>query len=161
MTAARKTATEARVVDGAMIASFMGAEPPKVWRADLKSLSTATFEMKEDAGAFHVVMRTGEQTENIAAFTSKDGATEALQVLMTAMLAPAATVVPAAGEVAAAPVKKSFFRRLLRFVLKAVAWLFGIAFVLWLTLVGLVLKDPGMTRVQQGTPVPADDLFGQ
>jgi len=167
MTAAKKTAAEARIVDGAMIASFMGAEPPKVWRADMKSISTATFEMKEESGAFHVVMRTGEQTENIAAFADREGATDALQALMTAMLSPAGTA-SADAAATAVPPKKGFFRRFLRFVFKLALWLFAIAFVLWLTvmffgpkLVGLVLKDPGMTRVQQGTPVPADDFFGE
>lgn len=166
MTAAKKTAVDARIVDGAMIASFMGAEPPKVWRADMKSISTATFEMKEEAGAFHVVMRAGDQAENIAAFTSKDGATDALQALMTAMLTPTGT--GAAAVSADALPKKSFFRRFLRFVFKLALWLFAIAFVLWLTvmlfgpkIVGLAMKDPGMTRVQQGTPIPADDFFGE
>jgi hypothetical protein len=56
----------------------------------------------------------------------------------------------------------------LRFVFKLAFWLFAIAFVLWLTMmyfgpkiVGMAMKDPGVTKVQQGTPVPADELFGQ
>lgn len=166
MTAVKKTSVDARIVDGAMIASFMGAEPPKVWRADMKSISTATFEMKEEAGAFHVVMRAGDQAENIAAFPSRDGATDALQALMAAMLAPIGTT-SATAAADTAP-KKSFFKRFLRFVFKLAFWLFAIAFVLWLTMmyfgpkiVGMAMKDPGVTKVQQGTPVPADELFGQ
>jgi hypothetical protein len=166
MTAVKKTSVDARIVDGAMIASFMGAEPPKVWRADMKSLATSTFEMKEDAGAFHVVMRAGDQAETIAAFPSRDGATDALQALMTAMLTPVGTTAAAAGADTAP--KKSFFKRFLRFVFKLALWLFGIAFILWLTvmlfgpkIVGMAMKDPGVTKVQQGTPVPADELFGQ
>jgi len=166
MTVAKKTAVDARIVDGAMIASFMGAEPPKVWRADLKGISTATFEMKEAAGAFHVVMRAGDQAENIAAFLSKDDATDALQALMTAMLTPAGTATAVAvGD--AAP-RKGFFGRLLRFLFKLALWAFGIVFVLWLTvllfgpkILGMAMKDPGVTKVQQGTPVPLDDLLGE
>lgn len=164
MTAAKKTAVDARIVDGAMIASFMGAEPPKVWRADMKSISSATFEMKAEDGVYHVVMRSGDKNENIAAFTDKEGATDALQALMTAMLAPVGTT--ASATVVAEKPKRGFFGRLIRFVLKLAFWLVAIAFVLWLLLwllapnfVGSGLRDPGLTRVQQGTPVSADELF--
>ena len=164
MTAAKKTAVDARIVDGAMIASFLGAEPPKVWRADMNSIATATFEMKEEKGAFHVVMRTGDKTEDIAAFSDRDGATDALQALMTAMLTPVGTTVAA---VAGEKPRRGFFSRLFRFVIK-LALLLAVAFVLWLAInffapkiVGLAMKDPGVTRVQQGTPVSADELFGE
>ena len=167
MTAVKKTAVDARIVDGTMIASFMGAEPPKLWRADMNSISSATFEMQEIKGVFHVVMRTGDKIEEIAAFSDKDGATDALQALMTAMLTPASATTAAAAAVAEKP-KRGFFSRLLRFLLKLALWLFAVAFVLWLVMmafgpkiISLAMKDPGMTRVQQGTPVSADELFGE
>lgn len=167
MSAATKTAgTDARVVDGAMIASFMGAEPPKVWRADMNSLASASFEMQQADGLFHVVMTSGGNKENIVAFADKEGATHALQALMAAMMTPVGTTTVPAGTAAPTAEKKSggFFKKLL----KLVAWLIGLFIIFTLLsmlvmpkLMNVVMRDPGLTKVQQGAPIPADELFGE
>ena len=171
MSATAKTvATDARVVEGAMIASFMGAEPPKVWRADMKNLATATFEMRHADGLFHVVMTSGTGQENIAAFTDKEGATNALQALMAAMMTPQGTATPAAGTAAAAGTDKkpgSAFGRFIKGLLKLVGWIVGLVIVfallsmLFAPNLARLLSDPGLTKVQQGAPIPADELFGE
>lgn len=167
MSATKTAGTDARVVDGAMIASFMGAEPPKVWRADMNSLASATFEMQQADGLFHVVMTSGGNKENIVAFADKEGATQALQALMAAMMTPTGTT--AAGIAAPVAEKKSGgFAGFIKKLLKLAAWLIGlfIIFVLLSMLVmpklmGVVMPDRGLTKVQQGAPIPADELFGE
>lgn len=168
MSAAAKTAvTDARVVDGAMIASFMGAEPPKVWRADMKNLSTATFEMQEADGLFQIVMKSGAEQENIAAFATRDGATHALQALMGAMMSPSGTAVGTAASVSAGEKKSSGFVRFLKGLLKLAVWIGGLLIIFALLSMLLaprlsrMLSDPGITKVQQGAPIPADELFGE
>lgn len=169
MSATKTAGTDARVVDGAMIASFMGAEPPKVWRADMNSLASATFEMQQADGLFHVVMTSGGNKENIVAFADKEGATHALQALMTAMMTPVGATAAATGAAAPATEKKSSgFAGFIKKLLKLVVWLIGLFIVFVLLsmfvmpkLMNVVMPDRGLTKVQQGAPIPADELFGE
>lgn len=160
---------DARVVDQALVASFMNAEPPKVWRADMAKLNTATLELRSDAGRFRLVMIAQAGEEDVAVFNSRDDGTAALQAVMQAMLgtAPAAAVAsaPSAG-VAAMPVKKSgFFKKLFKLVL----WLMAIGVTL-IILAGLFMGDktgqlisainPGDAPiVAPGAAMPADEFF--
>jgi hypothetical protein len=174
MTASTAAAqVDARVVDQALVASFMNAEPPKVWRADMAKLNTATLELRSDAGRFRLVMITQGGEEDVATFTTRDDGTAALQAVMQAMLAPsgvvqasAAPVAAAAAATAAAPVKKGGF---FKWLFKLVLWLVAI-FVALMILAGLFLGDktgqlisainPGDAPiVAPGTAVPADEFF--
>lgn len=161
---AKTAAIDARVIDQALVASFMNAEPPKVWRADMAKLTTATLELRSDAGRFRLVMISQSGEEEVASFNSKDDGTAALQAVMHAMLAPATTAATAA-PAAAAPKKGGFFRSLFRLIM----WLFVI-FVAFVILFGLTrgsqlgqvgdMMSRGDNRViQEGAPAPADEFF--
>ncbi|MDP2205321.1 MAG: hypothetical protein Q8K65_03355 [Alphaproteobacteria bacterium] len=173
MTASTAAAqVDARVVDQALVASFMNAEPPKVWRADMAKLNTATLELRSDAGRFRLVMITQGGEEDVALFTTRDDGTAALQAVMHAMMGPPSTSAPAAvtsgaaAAPAAAPVKKGGF---FKWLLKLFLWLVAI-FVTLMILAGLFLSDktgqlisainPGDAPiVAPGTAVPADEFF--
>lgn len=160
---AKTASIDARVIDQALVASFMNAEPPKVWRADMAKLTTATLELRSEAGRFRLVMIAQSGEEEVACFNTKDEGTAALQAVMHAMISPATT---AATPVAAAPVKKGgFFRTLF----KLAAWLFVI-FVAIVILFGLTRGqqigqigdmisrgDNGV--IQEGAPASADEFF--
>lgn len=171
MTASTAAAqVDARVVDQALVASFMNAEPPKVWRADMAKLNTATLELRSDAGRFRLVMITQGGEEDVAIFTTRDDGTAALQAVMQAMLAPfgavQASAAPVAAAASAAPVKKGgFFKALFKLFL----WLVAIVVALMI-LAGLFLGDktgqlisainPGDAPiVAPGAAVPAEEFF--
>lgn len=86
MLATTRKDIDAKVVGGALIVSFLGAEHPKVWRAEMGGLSTATFELLEKGKDFSVVMRRDGTEEKIVTFDDKDSALYALQVMTAAML---------------------------------------------------------------------------
>jgi hypothetical protein len=171
MTASTAAAqVDARVVDQALVASFMNAEPPKVWRADMAKLNTATLELRSDAGRFRLVMITQGGEEDVAIFTARDDGTAALQAVMQAMMGGAsvqtAAAPAAAAAVQAAPVKKGgFFKGLFKLFL----WLVAI-FVTLMILAGLFLGDKtgqmisvissgSAPVVAPGTAIPADEFF--
>jgi hypothetical protein len=163
---------DARVVGDALVASFMSAEPPKVWRADMAKLTVATMELRSDGGRFRLVLVAQTGDEDVAVFTSRDDGTAALQAVMQAMIggvAPAASAAPAAGAAAPAsapaPKKGGFFR----FLLKMFLWLVAIGVAL-LIFVGLFMGDktvqmisaisPGDAPiVAPGASLPADEFF--
>ncbi|MFN7113982.1 MAG: hypothetical protein ACK4PK_06450 [Alphaproteobacteria bacterium] len=170
MTASTAAAqVDARVVDQALVASFMNAEPPKVWRADMAKLNTATLELRSDAGRFRLVMITQGGEEDVAIFTARDDGTAALQAVMQAMMGGASVqtaAAPAAAAVQAAPVKKGgFFKGLFKLFL----WLVAIVVALMI-LAGLFLGDKtgqlisvinsgSAPVVAPGTAIPADEFF--
>lgn len=171
MTAGTEAAQiDARVVGDALVASFMSAEPPKVWRADMAKLTAATMELRSDAGRFRLVLVAQTGDEDVAMFNSRDDGTAALQAVMHAMIAPAggaaATAAqPAATAPAAAPKKGGFFR----FLFKMFLWLVAIGVTL-LILAGLFMGgktaqlitaiSPGDAPiVAPGAPLPADEFF--
>ena len=156
---------DARVVDQALVASFMNAEPPKVWRADMKKLTTATLELRSDDGRYRLVMIAQSGEEEVASFTDRDSGTAALQAVMNAMLSPSATsaAVPAPQE----KKKGGFFRTLLKVVL----WVAAI-FVAMIVAGGLLLSQKGAQMMstmefdrggiaREGAPTTADDYFGK
>ncbi|GEM_PF-1286779 len=167
---ADKNKTDARVVDGTLVASFMGAEPPKVWRAEMKGLTTVTLELQPEGSLHHLVMKTGTEEEKIATFTDRDAGTDALIALNTAMTGPVVTTVAATATAAGGG--GSAFGRFCKKLLKLVLWLVGIAVVL---VIVASLVSPLLPRimgvggdaanrvnpVKQGAPVAADDLFGE
>lgn len=154
---------DARVVDQALIASFMNAEPPKVWRADMAKLTTATLELRSEEGRFRLVMISASGEEEVASFNSRDEGTAALQAVMQAMVAPVG-----AAAVAAAPVppKSGFFAKLLKFFLWLVAIVVtlvivsGLLFSKRMMQVVSVVDNAPSAVVREGAPTSADDFFG-
>lgn len=156
---------DARVVDQALVASFMNAEPPKVWRADMKKLTTATLELRNDNGKYRLVMIAQSGEEEVASFTDRDSGTAALQAVMNAMLAPSSA--SAAIPVQRAEKKGGFFRTLAKIVLVLVA-----IFVVLVVVGGFLLNQKGVQMLdsmnldragvaREGAPTTADDYFGK
>jgi hypothetical protein len=142
----------AKVVNNALVVSFMASDPPRVWRADMSGLSTATLEVREgQPGKFRLVMKRGDGAEeDISTFTDKASATGALKAVTDAMMS-ADEGTPAAGGTR----RGGGFR-------KAALWIGGIFVVLWLM---SHFSGPAAQRalppgVKTGTPVPAEQLFG-
>ena len=166
--AADKNKTDARVVDGTLVASFMGAEPPKVWRADMKNLATVALELQQKDSQYLLIMKNGGNAETIAHFNDRDAGTDALVALNDAMTGPVITTATAA----AAPAGGGAFGRFFKKLLKLVLWLVGIVVVIVIvtSLISPLLPriigiggDAGMrvNPVKTGAPVSADELFGE
>jgi hypothetical protein len=153
---------EARVVNNALVVSFLTADPPRVWRADMSGLASASLELREGTpGKFRLVMKTGAgKEEDISTFTDKEAAHDALRAVTSAMLrgdgsssgSSSASSAPSAGGG----------------ILKGVLWVVGVVVVLFIGAHLLVLAGgPGGGKrshlpadVKQGTAVPADKIFG-
>ena len=147
------------------VASFMNAEPPKVWRADMKKLTTATLELRNDNGKYRLVMIAQSGEEEVASFTDRDSGTAALQAVMNAMLAPSST--SAAIPVQQAEKKGGFFRTLAKIVLVLIA-----IFVALVVVGGFLVNQKGVQMLdsmnldragiaREGAPTTADDYFGK
>lgn len=157
---------DARVVDQALVASFMNAEPPKVWRADMNKLTTATLELRSEEGRYRLVMISPTGEEDVASFNDRESGTAALQAVMQAMLSPASSTVTAT-PVAAPKKKGGFFRTLLKVILWMVA-----LFVTLVVIGGLLFSQKGAQMItsmdleragvaREGAPTTADDYFGK
>ncbi len=149
---------DAKVVNNALIVSFLTADPPRVWRADMTGLSTATLELREgQPGRFRLVMRTGAgKEEDISTFADKVTATNALRVVTNAMLR---------GDGAASSASVSVGASAGGGFLKVLMWLGAVLVAIWLVLHALAGGGHGGGRelpagVKPGTAVPADKLFG-
>ncbi len=164
--AADKNKTDARIVDGTLVASFMGAEPPKVWRADMKNLATVALELQQKDSQYLLVMKNGGNAEIIASFNDRDSGTDALIALNDAMTGPVTTTATAA------PAGGGAFGRFFKKLLKLVLWLVGIVVVIVIitSLISPLLPrimgiggDAGVrvNAVKSGAPVSADELFGE
>lgn len=162
---AKTSPIDARVIDQALVASFMNAEPPKVWRADMAKLTTATLELRSEAGRFRLVMIAQSGEEDVAVFNSKEDGTAALQAVMHAMLAPAVTVAGVAAPVATEKKKGGFFRSLLRLLMwffvifVAVFILFGLTRGQQIGQLGTMMSRGDNNVIQEGAPAAADEFF--
>lgn len=157
MLATTRKDIDAKVVGGALIVSFLGAEQPKVWRANLGGFSSATFELLHKGDEFSVVVKRDEgKEEKIVTFGDMESAVYALSVITDAMQR---------GE---GKRSGSFFGTLAKICVIVVAAVIvgklffggpppGVAPIRGLT--------PGTETgsgalVKPGAPVPAEELFG-
>lgn len=150
---------EARLVNNALVVSLLGEAQPRVWRADMSGLPSATFELREDGDKkrFSVVMtrRHGDE-ETVVSYGDRDSAAYALSALTDAMLD---------GYAGAAGAGSAF-----KYVIVTAIVLIGILFLLFSP-----SSSPSTTRgagagritpmatnpnVKPGEPIPADKLFG-
>lgn len=156
---------DAKVVGPALVVSFTG-DQPKVWRADMAGLASATLELRDAGGKSSVVLnKHGAGEEVIATYPDRESAAHAHKVITQAMLK---------GDVQAAAANSGGF--LWRIVKWAVA-IFILLFIL--DTVGTAVRgyvsgggQPTARPTMQGTelgrnpyakpgePVPADQLFG-
>jgi hypothetical protein len=152
---------EARVVNNALVVSFLTADPPRVWRADMTGLSTATLEMREGTpGKFRLIMKTGAgKEEEVSTFTDRETATNALRVVTAAMLGGEAGG-SSGGSVSSGSSSGGG-------MLKPALWIGGVVVVLWFVMSGLAgALHPGGSPhklpegIKAGTAVPADKIFG-
>lgn len=146
-----KKSCEAKVANGALVVSFLDADLPKVWRADLSHVASASFELREQQGKFRLVMtRAGADAEEIAVFSDKARAVKTLEKLTRALMSS-----EAGGG------KTGFFRKLT----KVVFWIIGIFFVLVILSFVVGPKPAGQQMqtpaVKTGVPVPFDEAFGK
>lgn len=158
MLATARKDIDAKVVGSALVVSFLGADQPRVWRAEMTGLSTATFELREKGDAFSVVMRRDGSDENIVTFKDRESAAYTLQAMTAAMLKGDAGRGGASGSGALGKIVKGFI------VLLAVV----VALKLVLSPGGGPRPPMGMSGtervpgalVKPGEPVPADQIFG-
>jgi hypothetical protein len=150
---------DAKVVNNALVVSFLTADPPRVWRADMTGLATATLELREgQPGKFRLVMKTpGGKEEDISTFTDRETAANALRCVTDAMLRGEG------GNSSASSASTSSGGG----VMKKVFWITVVALVLYLIVqvLGNALHGGGGGRglppgVKAGTAVPADKIFG-
>lgn len=147
---------DAKVVNNALVVSFLTADPPRVWRADMTGLATATLELREgQPGKFRLVMKTpGGKEEDISTFTDRETASNALRCVTEAMLRGEGGSYSSSASSGGFPMKR-------------ILWIAGIVLVLYLVVNGLsnALHNGGGGRslpagVKAGTAVPADKIFG-
>lgn len=82
---AKSTAT-ARVVDGKLILSYPDALNPVVWQMDLTQAKASAMEVRDNKGTFMLTLKTAKgETTDIAPFTTKEEAVDALMVAARAL----------------------------------------------------------------------------
>jgi hypothetical protein len=155
---------DARIVNNALVVSFMTSDPPRVWRADMSGLASSTLELREtQPGKFHLVLKTSAgREEDISTFNDRMAASDAFRSVTEAMLRGESAIASAAAGPAAAPVvsgqpRGGFFKG----VLKLFAWLLGIAAALVLALqIFSTVKPGGMSAWSPGAHMPAGGKTG-
>ena len=155
--------TEVRIIDQALVASFMGATPPSVWRVDLGRIDSASFELGTDSGKTVLYMRTaGGQRDGIAIFAEALQAQQALEAVSKAIF-------KGGGSSSCAMMSGGLGRKLV--------WGVSIALIVFLF---LMMSAGGRQRAtteggapqetssssktapapRPGVPLPADEVFG-
>ena len=157
---------DAKIVNNALVVSLLGTDQPRVWRADMTGLSSATLDVLEEKGKYSVVLRrNGASPESIVTFSDKDSANYALRTLSDAMLK---------GETQSVITGGGAFGTLLRTII-----IIGIVFGLGSVVLGHLFTPPAGevssgsrvpipapgkssgSKVETGKPVPAEQLFGK
>lgn len=95
---------EANVIDGILIVSLPNAETPAVWRFDLTQVTIGGVEVRENDGRFVIGARNAKgELQDIAAYPTRESATQALTVITQAMMNAPAIRPAAAATAEAAP----------------------------------------------------------
>jgi hypothetical protein len=159
---------DAKVVNNAMVVAFNSGDAPRVWRADMSHMQTATLEVRDAAekGKFQLVLKSADNDDVVGTFPNKEEAAAALRLMTAAMMEGEKT-----GGAAAAPKQGNFFVSLLKWVVGAFVTI--VFLVILMFLFGphpggrslAVQNYPGLNNgpppVKQGVPLPADQLFGE
>ncbi|MEZ0225481.1 MAG: hypothetical protein ACAH83_13070 [Alphaproteobacteria bacterium] len=151
---------DAKVVNNALVVSFLTADPPRVWRADMTGLATATLELREgQPGKFRLVMKTGGgKEEDISTFSDRETATNALRAVTDAMLQgeSGGSGLSASSGAGGGMTKKILWAAVIFVVLYLIVQLLAGA----LHGAGGGRSGSLPTGVKAGTAVPADKIFG-
>lgn len=170
---AGKPYVEAAIANGALVVSYLNGDHPRIWRGSMALASTAALELQEGDGKFRLLMKVpGAPDEEVLVLNDRDSALAAFQAITAALMAG-----PATGGVVIAKPQGSLLGRFFKFVL----WVF-VLIVILLSIVNIVgnrvqlqgglptgpkmTLAPGMKgppaapAVKTGTPMPADELFG-
>ena len=83
--AMKKNDADVRVIDGSLVLSFPNAAEPVVWRMNLAQAKEAGFEVRESKGLFRLVQKSGADTQDIAAFDTRETAVDALMQVSSAL----------------------------------------------------------------------------
>lgn len=147
------------IAGNALVASFLTAEAPRVWRTDLGQLLTAALEVQTNQGKYTLVMkRSDAPAEEIATFSTKEEAVKAMQLITDALLE---------GNDVSAHKKCGWPKKLLKILMKVIAGL--CVFIVLLNII-MVLSHKSGSRpdnytkapaVQTGVPAPADEILGK
>lgn len=77
---------EVRVVDQAIVASFMNATPPSIFRAELSRINAASFELGNEGAKTVLSLKTqGGGSETIAVFSDAASGAQALEAISRAV----------------------------------------------------------------------------
>ena len=151
-----KEKTIASIADNALIISITGDGQAKVWRKEMTSLSSASFELADADRGVSLVARTADgMTESIYIFKSKAAAIAGLNVVTEALLnGPGFAPAVSSG---------SGVRRMIKYSVYVVLG------VIVLVALMAVFATPGPKQVvgtdaisssaKTGVPVPAEDVF--
>ena len=151
--------TEVKVVEQALVASFMGALSPSVWRVELGRLNAASFELGSEGGKTSLYLKEqGDKREAIAIFSDIAAAEQALNAISKAVFQ--------GGGSSSCPIGSSKMGRRLK-------WGAAIVLIIILFLMFSPIAKPPenqgdnkqQTSVQApvprtGVPLPADEVFG-
>ncbi|MBI1215087.1 MAG: hypothetical protein GC185_04620 [Alphaproteobacteria bacterium] len=166
---------DAKVVNNAMVVAFNTGDTPRVWRADMSHMKTATLEVRSDKpekGKYQLVLKSADNDDVVETFADKEQAAAALRLMSEAMMKGDSALAAAAQP--AAPGKGGFFRGVFKlvvaFVLVVVLYL-GLKFVFISQVLAPRMGDPGQAGypgikngpapLKEGVPLPPDQLFGQ
>ncbi len=121
----------AKVVGGRLVLSFPDARQPVLWQMALEETRSSAFEITQagNDSAYALVMKKGEEKQEIASFADKDSASEALMAIGRALENPEAATVSVSASGAATPSNSNA-----KGALKFLASVFGI-----LVIIGLVM----------------------
>lgn len=149
-----KNTVDARIVNNALVVSLMGGEQPRVWRAEMAHMATASIELLEEGGKHKITLKDKEgNTQEVASFKDRREALDALSCITRAMMG--------GGE-------KTRRSGWLGRIFKGAAFLLALFFAFALYVILFVVPSPmgplpqsGAPATKTGVPVPADELFGQ
>jgi hypothetical protein len=155
--------TDAKIVGDALVVSFMNAEPPKVWRAEMAHVSSAALELQETDGVSRLVMKRDGDVETVAGFSGRAQATQALMAITQALMAVPAGAVGVNGAAS----RPSVLGRFVRFVLKVIVAIIVIFILLRLifsvvhpvSTASMLTEARSGVASQQGVPLQAGDFF--
>jgi len=154
--ASTQNSIQAGISNGALVVSFLSADQPRIWRAELSRFNDATLEVQGSK----LVLKRGDAAEEVGSFASKEEAVTALQAVTDALLGGTG----ASATTCSTKKKCGWLKKLFKAVLVLAA-----LFIALLVTLSLLHTAPSSSaggnapaaNVQSGVPLPADTVFGK
>ena len=162
-----KDSLNASIVDNALVISSLSEGEPRALRVDMGKFISSALEIKENQGKFFLVVKPNDMAaEEIGVYNNKKKATEALQIIVDAMLR---------GSNPTPPEKTGgVFMALFKFV--CFILLMGIVFICVISITSFIVNRPLLNQssvvntpsaitkeqtpsVPTGVPVPAEQVL--